>query len=84
MFSSWGIYGFLVVVVSGVAAMAAKNSSGKRRRVTLMPPKEQERSFEIVTSDEGVGHLSRQQVARLGEVVAGELETRTVEPFVAR
>ena len=32
---------------------------------------------------EGVAALSSHEVARLGELVASELETRTVKPFVA-
>ena len=64
-----------------------EESSSKRRRVQFEPPLASARDI-VSTDDEAactpVLPCTPQQAVRLVEVVASELESRTVEPFVAR
>ena len=63
--------------------------SGKRRRTVTLATVAQSQTLRVESSsDEGaaaaVGAYTPQQAALFGEAVASELETRAVEPFVAR
>ena len=63
-------------------------SSGKRRRTVTLSAVAQSQTFQFESShgegaDAGIAACTSQQAARFGEAVASELETRTVEPFVA-
>ena len=63
-------------------------SSGKRRRTVTLASVAQTQTFQIESSggedsQAGLAAYTTQQPALFGEAVASELETRTVEPFVA-
>ena len=79
---------FVVTVVSpGDDTMV--QSTSKQRRVDSGGAVLGRSNFQLETSDdEAVPGVSLpctpQQAARFGEIVASELESRTVEPFVAR
>ena len=70
---------------------SGEESSSKRRRVQFEPPLAPARdiTFSVVSTDEEAActpvlPCTPQHAVRLGEVVASELESRTVEPFVVR
>ena len=84
-----GVGNVYVVLVPLVASV--EESSSKRRRVQFESPSAAARdaSFRNLSTDDEVActpvlPCNPQQAVRLGEVVASELESRTVEPFVAR
>ena len=62
--------------------------SGKRRRTVTLSRVAQSQTLRVEGSGDegataGIGTYTSQQAALFGEAVASELETRTVEPFVA-
>ena len=78
----------IVLYVVGVARTEnVTTSTGKRPCRACVVLTNQTKAFLMANDSEG-GHesaaLSSRQAARLGEMLPSELETRTVEPFVAR
>ena len=87
--SNWVLGVVFVVTLASPSDDAMVQTTSKQRRVDQTGPTLQRSDFRIETSDdEAVPGVSLpctpQQAARLGEIVASELESRTVEPFVAR
>ena len=79
---------FIVTVVSPSDDTMIQSTS-KQRRVGEIGPALQRSDFRLETSEDEAEPdvalpCTPQQAARLGEIVASELESRTVEPFVAR
>ena len=63
-------------------------ASGKRRRTVTLSTVAQSQTLRVESGDDeeaavGADLYTSQQAALFGEAVASELETRTVEPFVA-
>ena len=78
----WGLPVFIVTPPNPAV------SSGKRRRTVTLSTVAQSQTFQIEScggeeSHAGIAAYTSQQAALFGEAVASELETRTVEPFVA-
>ena len=82
---------FVVTVVSP-SDDAMVQSTSKQRRVDKTGSVLQRSDFQLETSDDEVvpdaslpcTPQQAARLARLGEIVASELESRTLEPFVAR
>ena len=86
---NWALGIVFVVTVVSPGDDAMIQSTSKQRRVDKGGTVLQRSDFQLETSDdEAVPDVSvpctPQQAARLGEIVASELESRTVEHFVAR
>ena len=90
MSGSFQVVGSVCVILVPLVT-TGEESSSKRRRVQFDPPLAPARNvtFSVASTDNEADCTSAwtctpQQAGRLGEVVASELESRTVEPFVAR
>ena len=86
---NWALGVVFIVTVVSPSDDAMVQSTSKQRRVDKSGTVLQRSDFQLETSDEqAVPDASLpctpQQAARLGAIVASELESRTVEPFVAR
>ena len=86
---NWALGVVFIVTVVSPSDDAKVQSTSKQRRVDKSGTVLQRSDFQLETSDEeAVPDASLpctpQQAARLGEIVASELESRTVKPFVAR
>ena len=82
------IFCFVVTVVSPSDDSLVKSTS-KQRRVEKGGRALQLGDFRLDTTDDEAGSATvlpctPQQAAKLGEIVASKLESRTVEPLVAR
>ena len=87
--SNWALGVVFVVTVVSPSDDAMVQTTSKQRRVDKTGSVLQRSDFRLELSDgEAVPDASLpwtpQQAARLGEIVASELKSRIVEPFVAR